>query len=138
MAKKNPVDIAEIQAILKRLHGGKPHELIVIFVPSADRHNKEITDQAQWASAALDLFGKLFTGATAFKFLDGIYQPQGAAPLYDKPIMIQSLTDTSNLEDLDKLLELSEFCHHMGEQTDQASIGVILNNFFIDIKISGD
>jgi len=132
---KNPADIPEIQAILARLRGGKPHELIVIFIPSADRHDKEIKDQAQWADAALELFGRLFTGATAFKFLDGIYQPEGLAPLHDKPIMIQSLTETKHLENMQKLFELSEFCHNMGERTNQKSVGLILNNFFIDVQI---
>jgi hypothetical protein len=89
-----------------------------------------------WADSMLKLFGKLFTGATAFKFLDGIYQPEGVAPQFDTPIMIQSLTETANLENEMKLFELSDSCHHMGEKTKQASIGLVVNNFFIDIGIS--
>jgi hypothetical protein len=110
--------------------------MVVIFIPSHDRTPKPIPDQAQWADAGLNLFGKLFTGATAFKFLDGIYQPEGVAPLYDKPIMIQSLTERKNLENEARLFELSDFCHHMGEKTNQASVGLVVNNFFIDIPMS--
>jgi hypothetical protein len=135
VAKRDIADYPEIQQILARIRGGKPHELVVIFIPSHDRKNKEIPDQPMWAQAALDLFGRLFSGATAFKFLDGIYQPEGLAPLYDTPIMIQSLTETRNLENEAKLFELSDFCHRMGEKTNQASIGLVVNNFFIDIQI---
>jgi hypothetical protein len=136
MAKKNLDDYPEIQEIIHRINGGKPSEMIAIFVPSKDRKDKEILDKAIWEKAALDLFGKLFTGATSFTNLSGIYQPKREGrPLYDNPTMVQSLTATENIMDEADLLELAEFCHHMGERTNQASIGVVINNKFVDIPI---
>jgi hypothetical protein len=137
MAKKTFNDYPEIGAILARLKGGRPHEVVILFVPSHDRNQKELTDRDIWANQALELFGKLFTGATAFQNLSGIYQPKrDLRPLYDQPIMIQTLTATENVENEENLLELAEFCRNMGRKTNQAGIGLVVNNFFIDIQIA--
>ncbi len=40
MAKRKIEDYPEIQQIIDRLNGGKPSELIAIFVPSHDRNEK--------------------------------------------------------------------------------------------------
>jgi hypothetical protein len=124
---------------LERLQGGKPDELISIFIPSHDRKNIELADQKIWAGQALDLFGKLFGGATSFNNLSGIYQPAKTdEPLYDQPIMIQSLTPASRIMDESHLLELSDFCHNMGKKTNQESVGVTINNKFINVLIKHD
>lgn len=139
MAKKRDLkDYPEIVSILERLRGGKPHEVLLLFVPSHDRREKKLpqADIEIWAGLALTLFGKLFTGATAFQNLKGIYQPKGASrPLYDDPIMIQTLTARENVESEESLFELSDFCHNMGKKLNQVSVGVVVNNFFIDIQI---
>ncbi|HZL34874.1 MAG TPA: hypothetical protein VFC78_06160 [Tepidisphaeraceae bacterium] len=139
MAKKKIDEYPEIQQIIDRLNGGKPHELIAIFIPSHDRRERGLLDKALWEKQALDLFAKLFTGATAFTSLSGVYQPkkEGRA-LYDNPTMIQSLTATENIMNEANLMELAEFCHHMGRTTNQASIGVVINNKFVDIIIKHD
>ena len=32
-------------------------------------------------------------------------------------------------------MELADFCQHMGKRTNQRSIGVVVNNLFIDIPV---
>lgn len=136
MAKKKIDDFPEIKEILTRLAGGKPSEVIAIFVPSHDRKEKELPDKAIWEEQTLALFGKLFTGATAFTSLNGVYQPKrDSRPLYDNPTMIQSLTAAENIENEENLIELAEFCRHMGKRMNQASIGLVINNKFVDIVI---
>ena len=136
MAKKKLDDYPEIAEILDRLAGGKPSEVITVFVPSHDRHENLLADKAIWEKQALTLFGKLFTGATAFTNLTGVYQPtRDARPLYDNPTMVQSLTATENVMNEQNLIELAEFCQHMGQKTNQESVGVVVNNKFINILI---
>ncbi|MDB5320321.1 MAG: hypothetical protein JWN40_1952 [Phycisphaerales bacterium] len=135
-AKRALADYPEIKAILERLEGGKPDEYIAIFIPSHDRKNKPLPDQKIWADQALALFGKLFTGATGFTNLSGIYQPKkDLRALFDDPIMIQSLTATENIRSEANLLELAAFCQNLGTKTNQMSIGVVVNNKFIDIPM---
>jgi hypothetical protein len=139
MAKRRIDEYPELLAIKNRLEGGKPDELIAIFIPSHDRKDKELTDQAVWAGQALSLFGEMYGGGTSFNNLSGIYQPEkDLRPLYDKPIMIQSLTDASRIMEEEGLFRLAEFCQNMGKRTNQASIGVVINNKFIDIKMNHD
>lgn len=138
MAKASPADYPEIQAILARLRGGKPSEVVALFVPSHDRKNAPVPNQKQWADAALAMFGELFEGATAFQHLRGVYQPEGEKALFDDPIMIQTLTARKNVEDEAKLLHFAQFCRRMGRNTNQAAVGVIVNNYFIDIRIPHD
>jgi hypothetical protein len=139
MAKRRIEEYPELLAIKERLEGGKPDELIAIFIPSHDRKEKELTDQALWAGQGLSLFGELYGGATSFNNLSGVYQPaKHLRPLYDSPIMIQSLTDASRIMEEDSLFKLAAFCQNMGRKTNQASIGVVINNKFIDINIKHD
>lgn len=139
MAKRKIEDYPELVEILARLEGGRPDELISIFIPSHDRKDKPLADQKIWAGQALDLFGKLYGGGTSFSNLSGIYQPTKTdKPLYDEPIMIQSLTPADRIMDESQLFELSDFCRNMGEKTNQASVGLTINNKFINILIKHD
>jgi hypothetical protein len=131
----------EIKAILDRLRGGKGSELIILFVPSHDKNEKPVSDQDQWAHKALKLFGKLYDGATAFQNLNGVYHSKdmkrkGLRPSFDNPIMIQSLADASDVEKEENLLELAGFCREMGQKMNQWSVGIVVNNKYIDIVIN--
>ena len=88
MAKSHRDEYPEIEQILARLKGGKPSEVVCLFIPSHDRRENKLPDgvQKMWADAGLELFGELFEGATAFQHLKGVYQPTGEKPLYDDPL----------------------------------------------------
>ena len=44
---------------------------VIIFIPSHDKKDKELKDEQQWASEALEMFARLFGGATGFTGLLG-------------------------------------------------------------------
>jgi hypothetical protein len=44
---------------------------VIIFIPSHDKKMKELNNQRNWASEAMDLFAKVFGGATGFDKLLG-------------------------------------------------------------------
>lgn len=127
----------EIKAIRDRLAGGVPDDLVLLFVPSRTRDEKDISEGTQqtWADKALDLFGRLYEGGTGFGHLHGIYQPRGSPPQYDRPIMIQSLVKRADLESAAHLKELATFCRAMGEKLNQNSVGLVVNDVFINILI---
>jgi hypothetical protein len=135
VAKRNPDDYPEIKEIRSRLKFGTANDVVILFVPSHDRNDHPVSDQHIWANNALKLFGELFGGATGFKFLEGIYQPEGVAPLYDQPIMIESLVARERLNDDARLMRLSEFCRDMGQKTEQLDVGLVVNNYFYAIRI---
>ena len=61
--KKAPRDDAE--QVISLLLSGERQDLLILIVPSHDRHEKPLRNQDEWANAALDLFGELYGGATA-------------------------------------------------------------------------
>jgi hypothetical protein len=136
MASGNSRVPPEIQAIVDRLKFGQPNDTLCLFIPSHDRENGKVDGQAKWAKDALELFGKLYGGATAFKFLEGVFDPKDKKKLlFDQPVMVQTLTDRELLEDGVRWAKLSKFCHDMGEELDQHSIGLIVNDYFYTIRV---
>ena len=46
--------------------------LMVLFVPSVERDGTTTIDQDYWVNEALETFGRLFGGATAFPKAEGV------------------------------------------------------------------
>lgn len=138
MPRANADQFPEIKQILDRLKLGRPHETLCLFVPSHDRHGKDLNDeQSKYATQGLSLFGELYGGATAFKFCEGVYQPPGMKkPLFDSPIMLQTLTGREKVEKEESLVRLGQFCREVVVGMDQVAVGLVINNYFIDIQIA--
>ncbi len=106
--------------------------LLVLFIPSKDRHNREI-DQPYWVAEALNTLGTLFGGATAFPQGRGIWRDdaQGGVLLFDEPVVIQCYTSEHVLAD--KILALRDFLHHMGREAQQGAVGLVINGEYFEI-----
>ncbi len=116
--------------LTSRLRFGKPDDTVVVFIPSHARDKSRLTDQDQWASAALALLGKLYGGATGFPNLIGTWRDDdmGGQLHEDQPIMIQSLAKREDVENPAKLEELSRFLKLMGDETKQGAVAVVFND----------
>lgn len=106
--------------------------LLVLFIPSKDRHNQEI-DQPYWVEEALNTLGTLFGGATAFPQGRGIWRDdaQGGVLLFDEPVVIQCYSSAHVLED--KIGALSDFLHRMGREARQGAIGLVISGEYFEI-----
>ena len=96
-----PADPSFPEWLQGRLRFGIADDCVIIFIPSHARDKSRLKDQAEWASQALDLMGRLYGGATGFPGLAGIWRDDenGGQLLDDKPIMIQSLAKREDVED---------------------------------------
>ena len=74
-------------------------DIVILFIPSHDKHEKELNNQDVWAGEAMELFKDLFGGATAFVAFAGIYLTDDGKTLHDKPILIESYVSREALED---------------------------------------
>jgi len=112
------------------LRFGLADDCVILFIPSHARDKSRLKDQAEWASQALDLMGKLYGGATGFTELCGIWRDDenNGQLLTDKPIMIQSLARREDVEDPAKISELADFLKRMGKTTKQGAVAVVFNN----------
>lgn len=123
------------QQVLADLQFGHADDTVVLFIPSKDKKGKTISDQSLWASEAAKLFAALFGGSTGFKDLIGTwFDPDEKHVLAEVPIMIQSLTKRDRIENTANLKRLLEFCKRMGKKTDQACIGLAINDVFYYIS----
>ena len=107
--------------------------LLVLFVPSTDRTGTPI-DQAQWEAKALELFGSLFSGATAFPKGRGVWRDdeQGGKLIFDETIVIHSYT---NLEAIQKSLpQFHEFLVRMGTEANQGAVGFVIDGTYMEIR----
>jgi hypothetical protein len=106
--------------------------LLVLFVPSRDRHDRTI-DQAHWVDEALHVLGTLFGGATAFPQGRGVWRDdaQGGKLLFDEAVVIQCYTSEQAIER--QAPRLREFLHRMGREARQGAIGLVIDRDYLEI-----
>ena len=110
--------------------------LVVLFVPSVERDGVTPIDQDTWVSAALELFGRVFGGATAYPKARGIWRDdeRGGALVKDEPVLIHCYTTPEDIEHAGKLAELRDFCHRMGRDAKQGEIGLVVGDEYFAIR----
>ncbi len=111
------------------LSTAEPSVTVVMAIPSQTRKDKEVKDQDQRADAALELFARLFTGATGYRAFGGAYwSEEKRKMLMDKPIMIESLASNAEINDKDRLHQLGDFAARLARDTDQECVFIAINN----------
>jgi hypothetical protein len=109
---------------------------VVLFVPSVERDGATSVDQERWVDAALEAFGRIFGGATAYPKAKGIWRDdeQGGALVRDEPVVIHCYTTPAEIEDAGNLAELADFCRRMGRETHQGEIGLVIGDEYFAIR----
>ena len=66
----------------------------MLFVPSVERDGATPVDQDYWADLALEMFGRVFGGATAYPKASGIWRDneRAGALVKDEPVVIHCYT----------------------------------------------
>jgi hypothetical protein len=72
MAKQPTKTLGKRQQVLSS--SGRKRVLVVLFIPSVERDGISPIDQQFWVDAALEMFGRVFGGATAFPKAKGIWR----------------------------------------------------------------
>src|SRR5262249_31137622 len=106
--------------------------LLVLFIPSRDRHDRAI-DQEHWVEETLEVLGGLFGGATAFPQGKGVWRDdaQGGKLLFDEPVVIQCYTSQRAIDQ--HAAELRDFLHRMGREARQGAIGLVIDRDYLEI-----
>jgi hypothetical protein len=56
------------------LAAGRKRVLVVLFIPNVERDGVSAIDQPRWVESALEMFGSVFGGATAFPKAKGVWR----------------------------------------------------------------
>ncbi|MGD9635008.1 MAG: hypothetical protein AB7G28_22425 [Pirellulales bacterium] len=109
-------------------------DLLVLFIPSHDRDEQPV-DQDAWVAKALEFLGNEFHGATAFPKARGVWRDdqQRGRLVFDEPVVIQCYTNLKLIQSQAKLL--GDFLKEMGEQTQQGAVAFVINGeLFFEIE----
>jgi hypothetical protein len=110
--------------------------LVVLFIPSVERDGRTVVDQDRWLGEALELFGRVFGGATAYPRAKGVWRDdeREGGLVFDEPIVIHCYTSREDIENDEKLAELGAFCRRMGREANQGEVGLIIADEYIAIR----
>lgn len=128
--RKKPV---RRQSLLK---GGRKRVLVVLFVPSVERDGGTPIAQDRWVDAALDMFGRVFGGATAYPKAKGIWRDdeRDGVLVRDAPVVVHCYTTPADIEEPGNLGELGSFCRTMGREARQGEVGLVIGDEYFAIR----
>jgi len=110
--------------------------LVLLFIPSVERDGATPVDQNFWVDAALEMFGAVFGGATAYPRAKGIWRDdeRGGYLVRDEPVVIHCYTTPERIEDDGALAELGFFCRRMGREAGQGEVGLVVGEEYFAIR----
>lgn len=105
-------------------------------MPSVERDGSTPIDQNHWVDAALEMFGRVFGGATAYPKAKGIWRDdeRGGALVKDEPVVVHCYTTPADIENSDNLAELGSFCRKMGREGSQGEVGLVIGDEYFAIR----
>jgi|SRR5271166_591161 len=133
MAKKRAKTPSKAQRALSR---GRKQVLVVLFIASVERNGMSAIDQPLWVDSALEMFGRVFGGATAFPKAKGIWRDdeRGGTLVKDEPIVVHCYTTPLDIENGRNLAALGDFCRKLGREARQGEIGLVIGDEYFAIR----
>jgi hypothetical protein len=122
------------------LSGGRKRVLVVLFVPSVERDGATPIEQQRWVDASLEMFGRVFGGATAYPKAKGVWRDdeRGGALVMDEPVVVQCYTTPADIQHDRNLAALGAFCRKMGREARQGEIGLVVGDEYFAIREFGE
>jgi hypothetical protein len=119
----------------RALDGGRKRVLVILFVPSVERDGATTIDQEHWVDCALEMFGRVFGGATAYPKAKGIWRDdeRGGALVKDEPVVVHCYTTPADIENARNLADVGSFCRRMGREAHQGEIGLMVGDEYFAI-----
>lgn len=88
------------------------------------------------ALEALEMFGGVFGGATAYPKAKGVWRDdeREGALIKDEPVVVHCYTTPADIEDKDNLADLGRFCRQRGREAKQGEIGLLVGDEYFAIR----
>lgn len=85
--------------------------------------------------SALEMFGRVFGGATAFPRAKGIWRDDGRGGklVRDNPVVLHCYMAPEDMENPDNQASLGDFCRQMGRETNQGEVGLVIDDEYLAI-----
>ncbi len=115
---------------------GRKRLLVVLFIPSVERDGVTPIDQDRWVDNALEMFGRVFGGATAYPRAQGIWRDdeRGGALVKDNPVVVHCYMKLEAIQNPHNQELLGLFCRRMGRETNQGEVGLVVGDEYLAIR----
>lgn len=115
---------------------GRKRLLVVLFVPSVERDGETPIDQDGWVDEALELFGRVFGGATAYPRARGIWRDddRDGVLVKDNPVVLHCYMEPEAIQAADNQAKLGAFCRRLGRESNQGEVGLIVGDEYLAIR----
>ena len=92
-------------------------------------------EQQEGVDGALEMFGRVFGGATAYPKARGIWRDdeRGGTLVKDEPVVMHCYTTPADIQDAGNLAELGRFCRRLGREAHQGEIGLVIGDEYFAI-----
>ena len=122
----------QVDIIMNQVAFGHQDPMVVIFIPSHDKHQKALDAglQARWTKKTMELLAKLFTGATSYRSQAGVWQASNGKILKDEPDVLEALVKKERLKDRRIIRKLVAFLYDLKKETKQDAVGLIVDQVF--------
>jgi hypothetical protein len=106
--------------------------LMVLFIPSADRGGKPLSNQDEWKRSALEFFGTNYGGATAMPKAEGIWRDDenGGKLVQDFPVLLHCYMTEEQASDMQLQAKIGAFCRRLGKEMKQGQVALLLDGVF--------
>ena len=109
--------------------GGDQTREVAIYMPSADKHSNPIPDHAKWVTEAVKILTTIGGGATELPKSRGSYVDPATGHMVSEQI-VEVYSHIGPIPLRQHLPELREFIHRMGQETNQAEVGLKIDGKF--------
>src|ERR1700726_438042 len=118
------------------LSAGRKRVLVVLIIPSVERDGVSAVDQSIWVDLALEMFGRVFGGATAFPKAKGIWRDdeRGGTLVKDEPIVVHCYTTPADIRDDRNPAALGDFFRKLGREARQGEVGLVVGDEYFAIR----
>lgn len=115
---------------------GRKRLLVVLFIPSVERDGVTPIDQDRWVDNALEMFGRVFGGATAYPRAKGIWRDdeRGGALVKDNPVVVHCYMEAEAIQNPHNQEQLGLFCRRMGRETNQGEVGLVVGDEYLAMR----
>jgi len=105
-------------------------KLFFLFIPSKDKDGNDLSDQDMWATAAADMFTRIFGGATEMPPAKGKwYNEESDEIITEAVVLVHSYARDSAISQ-ESLQRIAEFSHRMGRETSQGEVALLVDGVF--------
>ena len=90
--------------------------------------------------SALEMFGRVYGGATAYPRARGVWRDdeRKGTLVFDEPVVLHAYVTARDVQARTKLERIAAFCRQMGRETRQGEIGLVIADDYFAIRDFGE